>query len=144
MKRILVGFDHSPRAAAVLARAASIAGATNAELYVLRAIGLPAELPADAFRSAPDEVVEQLRAESVRELERAALSLGPKQVVHVLVRVGAPWSAVCTAAREHDVDLVVVGSHGYDALDHVLGTTAAKIVNHADRSVLVVREPKRA
>jgi nucleotide-binding universal stress UspA family protein len=39
----------------------------------------------------------------------------------------------------HDVDLIVIGSHGYGALDHVLGTTAAKVVNHADRSVLVVR-----
>jgi universal stress protein F len=35
---------------------------------------------------------------------------------------------------------VVIGSHGYGGLDRVLGTTAAKIVNHASCSVLVVRE----
>ena len=37
-------------------------------------------------------------------------------------------------------DLIVIGSHGYGAIDRVLGTTAAKVVNHADRTVLVVRE----
>ena len=36
-------------------------------------------------------------------------------------------------------DLIVVGSHGYSGIDHLLGTTAARVVNHADRSVLVVR-----
>jgi nucleotide-binding universal stress UspA family protein len=41
------------------------------------------------------------------------------------------------------VDLIVIGSHGYDALDRLLGTTAAKVVNHADRSVLVVRAAER-
>jgi nucleotide-binding universal stress UspA family protein len=46
-------------------------------------------------------------------------------------------------ATEEDVDLIVIGSHGYHDADRVLGTTAAKVVNHADHSVLVVRAPER-
>jgi nucleotide-binding universal stress UspA family protein len=42
-------------------------------------------------------------------------------------------------ARAIGADLIVIGSHGYGGLDRVLGTTAARVVNHADRSVLVVR-----
>ncbi len=53
----------------------------------------------------------------------------------------APWDGICRAAREHDADMIVIGSHGYGALDRLLGTTAAKVVNHADRNVLVVRTP---
>jgi nucleotide-binding universal stress UspA family protein len=34
----------------------------------------------------------------------------------------------------------VIGCHGYSGLDRVIGTTAGKVVNHADRSVFVVRE----
>lgn len=34
---------------------------------------------------------------------------------------------------------IVIGSHGHGGIDRVLGTTAAKLVNHADRNVLVVR-----
>jgi nucleotide-binding universal stress UspA family protein len=116
MKRILVALDHSSRAATVLASAASLSA---------------------------DELTERLRSEAVLDLERLGAAIEPpKLVVHVLVRIGSPWSAICQSAREHEVDLIVIGSHGYEAVDHVLGTTAAKVVNHADRSVLVVREPK--
>jgi nucleotide-binding universal stress UspA family protein len=31
------------------------------------------------------------------------------------------------------------GSHGSGGLDRILGTTAAKVVDHADRNVRVVR-----
>ena len=50
-----------------------------------------------------------------------------------------PWQGICEAAVKEDVGLIIIGSHGYGALDRILGTTAAKVVNHADRSVLVVR-----
>jgi nucleotide-binding universal stress UspA family protein len=49
---------------------------------------------------------------------------------------------VCGAAKALDADLIVVGSHGYGTVDRLLGTTAAKIVNHAECSVLVVRPSK--
>ncbi len=144
MKKILVALDTSPRAPEVLARAASVALGARAELFLFRAIGLPPELPTDAYRLSPDGVVELLRTAAVRELETLAATLDPKQVVHVLVRIGAPWAAICQSAKEHDVDLVVVGSHGYNALDHLLGTTAAKVVNHATCSVLVARPARQA
>jgi nucleotide-binding universal stress UspA family protein len=139
MKRILVALDKSPHAPAVLARASAIARATGAELYLFHAVGIPAGMPTDAFRSSPNDLVEQWRSDAVRELEREAALVDSLVVVHVLVHVGQPWSSICAAARENDVDLIVVGSHGHAALDHILGTTAGKVVNHADRSVLVVR-----
>jgi len=46
---------------------------------------------------------------------------------------------ICRTARELDADLIVIGSHGYGGIDRVLATTAARVVNHADRSVLVAR-----
>jgi nucleotide-binding universal stress UspA family protein len=144
LKRILVAIDRSPRAEAVLARAASIAKSNGAELYLLHAVSIPVEVPAEAFTSSPMDLVEQWRKDAIRDLEQRSAAVDPGIVTHVLARAGSPWSAICASAKEHDVDLIVIGSHGYDALDHLLGTTAAKVVNHADRSVLVVREPKRA
>jgi nucleotide-binding universal stress UspA family protein len=146
MKRILVALDRSPRATYVLQRAAAMATASNAELFLLRAVGLPPELPQDAFRTSPTELVEVWRQAAAADLERMEGSIEPTLVTHVLVHVGTPWSAICDSARQHEVDLIVIGSHGYGALDHLLGTTAAKVVNHADRSVLIVREtpPRKA
>jgi nucleotide-binding universal stress UspA family protein len=142
MKRILVALDQSPRAADVLARAAMIARATGAQLYLFHAVGLPAGLPADAFRSSPGELIEKWRAEAVSDLERKGAMIDPVLVVHVLVHVGQPAASICAAAKDNDVELIVVGSHGHEAMDRVLGTTAAKVVNHAECSVLVVRESK--
>jgi len=144
MKRILVAVDQSPRSKGVLARASFIAHATGAELYLLHAVGLPTGVPEDAFRASPNELMEQWRAGAVRDLELRCREVEAGVVTHPLVRVGSPWSGICEAARELDVDLIVIGSHGYDAIDHLLGTTAAKVVNHADRSVLVVRETPAA
>jgi nucleotide-binding universal stress UspA family protein len=57
----------------------------------------------------------------------------------IRVEVGTPWQAICTVAKGMNAELIVIGSHGYGAVDRLLGTTAAKVVNHADCSVLVVR-----
>jgi nucleotide-binding universal stress UspA family protein len=139
MKRILVGLDHSPRAAAVLEQAAALARATGAELYLLRALSIPAEIPPDAFRSSPGELVQRWREESARDLERQALSIDPGIVTHVLVHIGSPWQSICQVAKEQAVDLVVIGSHGLHGIERLLGTTATRVVNHVDRPVLVVR-----
>ncbi len=142
MNRILVALDQSPRAKAVLEQACVIARATGAELVLFHAVGMPAGIPADAFRSSPGEMMEHWRNEALRDLSARAKDVDPALRTHTLVRIGSPWSAICETAREQDVNLVVVGSHGFDAIDHVIGTTAAKVVNHCDRSVLVVRDAR--
>jgi len=57
------------------------------------------------------------------------------------VVVGSPWQSICRIAQTIGADLVVLGSHGYSGVDHLLGTTAAKVVNHCGCSVLVVKDP---
>ncbi|MGH7440334.1 MAG: universal stress protein, partial [Polyangiaceae bacterium] len=59
--------------------------------------------------------------------------------IHVVV--GVPWQAISAAAESVGADLIVLGSHGYGGVDRLLGTTAAKVVNHSPCSVLVVKEP---
>jgi nucleotide-binding universal stress UspA family protein len=139
MNKILVALDRSPRADVVLERAATIASAMNAEVLLLRAVSLPTEIPVDAYSATHAELVERWRTDALHDLEARAAKLPSHLVVHVVPRIGSPWASICAAAREYAVDLIVIGSHGYDAVDHVLGTTAAKVVNHADRSVLVVK-----
>ena len=51
---------------------------------------------------------------------------------------GTGLSAKCEEAG--GVDLIVIGSHPIHGVERVVGTVASRVVNHADRSVLVVRE----
>jgi nucleotide-binding universal stress UspA family protein len=143
MKKILVGLDGSSRQDGILAVATELARSTQAKLVLFRAVTLPTELPAEAYRLSPDDLTQALERRALAAVEEAAHAVPQDLIGSVGVRIGSPWQAICSAAVEHDVDLVVIGSHGYDTLDRVLGTTAAKVVNHADRAVLVVRAPGR-
>jgi nucleotide-binding universal stress UspA family protein len=139
MKRILVGLDSSARAKPVLAAAVDLARMAGAKLVMLRAVGVPVELPIEAYRLSPASLAEVLQKEAERGLQDLAATIPAELVDSVRVGVGTPWQVVCDSAAELDVDLIVIGSHGFGVLDRVIGTTAARVVNHADRSVLVVR-----
>jgi nucleotide-binding universal stress UspA family protein len=139
MKRILACLDGSQRAPSVLAAAVDLARRTGAKVRVFRAVGLPPELPTQIYSLSPNELPNLLLENAKKELTELARDVPPDLLDGIYTHIGTPWDAICTAAQTHDADLVVVGSHGYGALDRVLGTTAAKVVNHADCSVLVVR-----
>jgi len=139
MERFLVGLDPSPRAPDVLAAAKTLAQRAGGRLILFRAVGIPTEIPPEAYAMSPDSLAKLLQEQARRALEATAATLPSELVLGVTVATGTPWQAICAAAEEHDADMIVIGSHGYSGLDHLLGTTAAKVVNHATRSVLVVR-----
>jgi nucleotide-binding universal stress UspA family protein len=143
MKTILVCLDSSTRAPFVLATAAKIAGQTGAHLRLLRAVGLPPEVDQELLVHSEADVLQMLTRKAKADLEALAKRLsevGPQAVIDGIdIHVGSPWDTICREAAAIDCDLVVLGSHGYSGLDRVLGTTAAKVVNHCDRSVLVAR-----
>jgi universal stress protein F len=138
MKKILVALDGSPRAEAVLTYAVSLARLTGAKLVLIRSFGIPPDMTL-AWPANDEPLEAALKKQARTYLEACARSVPGELLGGVEVTLGIAWQAVCTAARDEDADLVVIGSHGYSGLDHLLGTTAAKIVNHADRPVLVVR-----
>lgn len=143
MERILVGLDGSPRSPQVLGAAADLARRTGAKLYLYRAVALPRELPAIALSMAPGEVAGLMERLAKEEVEELARGIPAELIGDIRVSLAVPWQGVCEAAHAARADLIVIGSHGYGGLDRVLGTTAAKIVNHAEVSVLVVKPARR-
>jgi universal stress protein F len=141
MKRILVALDGSERTRAVLDAAIRLAQLTSARLVLFRAIGLPPDLPRDLLQASPTRLEDLLRAAAVAELDKLAAEVPPGLVESVTTQLAIPWDGIVREARRVDADLIAIGSHGYSGLDRVLGTTAAKVVNHADRNVLIVRAP---
>jgi nucleotide-binding universal stress UspA family protein len=140
MKSLLVALDGSPRAPGVLKMAVAHAEAMGAELVLLRAIGVPNDLPFSAMAMSPADVLSVLEQRAKSELTELARSLVPAEVTWTIrVETSTAWHAICQAAQAIDASLIVIGSHGYGTLDRLLGTTSARVVNHADRSVLVVR-----
>jgi nucleotide-binding universal stress UspA family protein len=141
MKGILVALDGSPRSAAVLEAGVDMARARHEKITLFRSIGIPADLPQDLWKSTDEPLLDVMRRRADAFLAECARGVAQELLAPVSreIGVGAPWEAVCEAARRHEAHLLVVGSHGYGGLDRILGTTAAKIVNHAPCNVLVVR-----
>lgn len=145
MKRILVAVDASPCALSVIEAGVELARTSGAKLLLLRAVGLPPEpVPLNGFASPPTQVVDGMMVTAKRDLAELSRRIPIELLEGTQALVGVAWDAICSYAREHDVDMIVIGSHGYRLIDRIIGTTAAKVVNHSDRPVLVVRQRKEA
>jgi nucleotide-binding universal stress UspA family protein len=141
MKTILAALDGSPRAEGVLKAAIGLARVQGGRLFLMRSIGLLGSVPKDLWQSTDEPVVDVLNHRACEYLAKCE-PLVPQEIRGgTRVAIGSPWEAICQTAASLGADLVVVGSHGYGGVDRVLGTTAAKVVNHCACSVLVVKSP---
>ncbi len=139
--RILAAVDGSERAPHVVASAIELASKFGAEVVLFRVVALPQEFP-PAAAVAPTHVDREVVQSAEADLTRLAASQPNVRVEPAFVYGGQPWRAIVEHAQKIDADLIVVGSHGWTGWDRVLGTTAGKVANHADRSVLVVHPRK--
>jgi len=140
--KILVAVDASPRASAVFDAAAALAARFGAELCVLQVITIPPEFPPAAATTQPDSLpahMQHVATENILALWGRAPHV-PKTAP--IVEIGQPWRCILETAKRLDVDLIVLGSHGYQGWDRVWATTAAQVANRADRNVFVVHPRK--
>lgn len=136
--RIFVALDASSRAPMVLAAAKQLAAITGSKLVLFRAVSIPPDLPHAVFEVSDVRLEEMLLANARGDLQlRAKEAEGYVEKIHCVF--GTAWDSICREAKEIDADLIVIGSHGHSVIARMIGTTAAKVVNHADRNVLVIR-----
>jgi universal stress protein F len=140
---LLVALDGSPRARGVLDAAVALARRMDSRLVLVRATSISGELPIEAYASDPDAISRSLEARTTADLRAMAEDAPPGVVAGVRAAPGVAWRVIDGVAREEDAAMIILGAHGYGTLERVLGTVAAKVVDHADRPVLVVRDPAR-
>lgn len=146
LRRILVPTDFSKHSQNALRYAAEFAGKFGAELYLLHVVQDLALFVPDAVAVTPPLAlpVSQLTAAAREALDRLARDemlqgLNVRQVV----REGTPFYEIIQVAKEEDIDLIVMGTHGHAGLVHVLlGSVTEKVVRKAPCPVLTVRHPE--
>ncbi|PSQ18107.1 universal stress protein UspA [Halobacteriales archaeon QS_8_69_26] len=140
-EHVLVGYDGSPRSEAALDHA--IDEHADARITVLSVVnplaagyGADVTLPSGAeqwFRNAKNEA-ESLLAEAEERAAEAGVD------VETTVGVGRPTRAIVEYAREHDVDHIVLGSHGRTGVSRIiLGSVAESVMRKSPVPVTVVR-----
>ena len=146
LDRILVPTDFSEHAGTALQHAKALAERFDSELHLLYVMqDVVATVPAASgliFASAGDFIVE-LRRDAEKAMKKLVdtVGLAGKQLV-TEIRGGQPFLEIVRYARETDVDLVVIATHGRTALAHVLmGSVADKVIRGAETPVLVYYPP---
>jgi len=147
-KRILVPIDFSPPSDAALEYARTIATRFGASLHLFHV----AQDPYQAFYSTEVFVpeIEGLRDEiAAASLKRLKERLRASDVtdLHATANVviGTPAWSIVEYAGAHEIDLIVMGTHGRGGMSHLLmGSVAERVVRTAACPVLTVREPQKA
>lgn len=140
MKRILVGVDGSKESRDAAKFAAGIARATGSQLTIAFAVA-----PVIPTEGAPELVArfqeweERDRQQAKAVLKEVACSLGEGVPVETMVARGSPAAALAELATQGDVEMVVVGHRGRNAVARtLLGSVADRLVQISPKSVLVV------
>ena len=87
-------------------------------------------------------IIREVLGEFYRQAGKASTA-DPVAADEILVERGQPADKIVRVAEEHDIDLIVMGRHGYGALkDALMGGVARGVLRHSTRPVLLVRLPE--
>jgi nucleotide-binding universal stress UspA family protein len=138
---LLVPLDGSDLATEALKSAELLTESFGSRLTLLRVVQpVPHPLSGDGYAYVPfDEDAEV--AEAKRYLDEQAARLAEAGVrVNADVAVGDPARAIGEIAREQDVDVVVMATHGHGGLSRlILGSVATATLRHTTAPLLLVR-----
>jgi nucleotide-binding universal stress UspA family protein len=87
---------------------------------------------------------EELIAVSTREMEKFVQEhlADVKFPLVTEVQMGRPFMEIIRYARDKEIDLIVLGTHGRSGLKHaLLGSVAERVVRKAPCPVLTIRHP---
>lgn len=143
LKRILVPVDFSPLSKKALLYAARLAQQFNAHVELLNVVEPEIPPPFDGYMIAPPPISNGAAASSTGRMKSWLNSARNAGVTRTgsMIRHGLAAFEIVEAAKELDVDLIVIATHGYTGWKHfAIGSTAERVVRAAPCPVLVVRE----
>ena len=140
-RRILVPVDFSDQTESLLRHAMHVAADEHAEIDVVHVVP-PQYLPAIYYGADPLPVpYQEIRKRTMVHLKEVIDKIvGDAVRTRAFVVVGDPVSEILEMAGKTDYDLLIVSTHGYSGLKHVLvGSVAERVVRSAPCPVLVTK-----
>lgn len=144
IKNILCPIDYSIYSEMALKYAIEFAEKYQAKLYLIHVLDIRVYDITD-----PDlynvNVVDDETLKKLRERLSKCVSEDTKGRIPVeaIVIQGVPFTEIIRAAKEYQIDLIVLGTHGRTGLSHaIMGSVAEKVVRKAPCPVLTIRHPE--
>jgi nucleotide-binding universal stress UspA family protein len=167
VKKILYATDLSESARHAFAYALSLANLYRSKLILLHVLPEDPDLEGlvggyvtpDQWQKIKEQHLQEARealigkrraGAAIREVlgqfyQQAGKDLGADAVDadEILVERGQPVEQIVRIAKEHNIDLIVMGRHGYGALkDALMGGVARGVLRHSPKPVLLVKLPE--
>lgn len=141
IKHILLPTDFSDASELALSTALDFARVFGAHLTLMHVSTVPGTVYAEAVPW-PVEEMEKAARHALDALQARVSKLHADNETILQVGVGPEWQRILDVAKDGNVDLVVMGTHGRHGLSRlVLGSVAEKIVRLSPVPVLTVRPP---
>ena len=142
IQNILLATDFGESAIEAQRYALALTIPLGAKLHVLHIVKDPHPLPsATGVKAAPvvDPLPKIISAAEKKLKERIAADRERYPEIRSVVKVGDPVSQILDYANTHNVDLIILGTHGRSGLSHlIIGSVAEKVVRIAKCPVLTV------
>ena len=135
--RILAATDLSAISDQAVNHAAALARHFDAHVYLTHVLAGIGHFPISGERG---EATHQRREDAERKIGDILKSVQMRGVRHtVLLEAGFVWQTLDTLIRTHEIDLVIVGTHGRkDVKEEFLGSWAELIFRNAECPVITV------
>jgi nucleotide-binding universal stress UspA family protein len=135
---VLVPTDGSEGAEAAITPAVDVADTYVARIHALSVVDTAA-MGFDVRSTAILDALEESARSAVETVEERAVQ-GSVSSVETAIHHGYPHRAIRSYVEDHDVDLVVMGTHGRTGLGrYLVGSVAEKVVRLSPVAVLTVR-----
>ncbi|WP_435365921.1 universal stress protein [Haloarchaeobius sp. DYHT-AS-18] len=139
-ERLLVPTDGSECAIRATEHATDLAEAVGGDLHAINVVdttvapgGVESGFITGELEAAGEQALETMQNH---------VQAGGSVTVHTSVVHGPPYRAIIDYADEHDVDCIVMGTHGRTGLDrYLLGSVTERVVRLAEVPVISVRGP---
>lgn len=146
LKAILVPTDFSDASQAALDYAKGLAEAFGASIHLVHVMEdlLAHAWSAEVYVASMPNLRDEVEREATQRL--AALLTGDERTrfrAEAAIVAGRPFLEIIRYAKDRQVDLIVIGTHGRGAIAHMLlGSVAEKVVRKSPCPVLTVPDPR--
>ena len=139
-KKILLPVDGSEQARKAIDFAANLAKQDDAVMYLLHVYKLPIVPEGMGEYVISDRIELQALGDQIIAVAQDEARKKGVQHVKATVMEGDPAERIIAYAKDHDVDMIVIGSRGLGSFKGLLlGSVSNKVSHRADRTCVIVR-----
>ena len=140
IKQILVPTDFSENAQHAVDYAIDLAKHCSAKLHLLHTPVIPTYLLMDLSYSPGPEAVTRILNDAQDALDSQAKGIAAAGIEHfTAIREGTVHEVIRDYAKEHDVDLVIVGTHGRTGVTKLMyGSVTERVIKTVHTPIIIV------